>query len=202
MVGSYWGSGSLLDSVEAGEEPLLLMGYGDATGGWRVASITHYETGIASWKQGASTSKLTLLPSHMHEDDDHAPNLRSRVASSCLMDGRRLSPTRSSRSSRTRPPSCRSPSKEIPVDFRMGGDFQIIKSINNMSLFTSPIWCECDKDAINFWPTEELPDWEVVEKHFDSPGNGIMSCFVKSLRRICQLNGWSSTSSSKQLKKK
>lgn len=189
MVGHYWGSGSILDEVESGEIPLDLMGYGDATGGWRAASITHFESGIASWKQGVSVSKHTLLPSHMMEFDDHAANLRKR-AKPVFAGWQKIIDSKVLRFF-PRTAADVQLAKETRVDFRFAGDFQIIKSINNMSLYTHPIWCECDHAAITYWPKEELPNWEAVLKYFDKPGKGIMACVVKSLRRICELNGWS-----------
>ena len=189
MVGYHWGTGSLLPAVEAGKEPLLLMGYGDATGGWRAASVTHYETGIASWAARSSVSKLTLLPSHMHEGDDHAPNLRTH--GKIVFDGWQKLINAKALKFFPRTSADLQIAKETSIDFRMAGDFQIIKSVNNMSLYTSPIWCECDSTAINFWPSEPLSDWAAVLNHFTSPGDGIVPCVVKTLKRSCSLSGWS-----------
>ena len=189
MVGHYWGTGSLLPEVEAGTEPINLMGYGDATGGWRAASITHFESGIASWKAGVSVSKHTLLPSHMMEFDDHAPNLRRRGKP--VFEGWQSIINSKKLRFFPRTTADIQLAKEISCEFNFAGDFQIIKAINNMSLYTHPIWCECDHTAITHWPAEPLPDWEAVLNYFEKPGDGIMPCVIKSLKRICQLNGYS-----------
>ena len=189
MVAFYWGSGSLLPQVESGEVPLDLMGYGDATGGWRAASVSHFETGICSWDQGVASSKLTLLPCHMMEKDDHASNLRAN-AKPVFEGWQQIIKTKTLRFF-PRTNADVQLAKVCRTDFRMAGDFQILKSINNMSLYTSPIWCECDKAAINYWPEKDLPNWEAILKYFNMPGKGITACVVKSLARICQLNGWS-----------
>ena len=77
----------------------------------------------------------------------------------------------------------------MPTDFTFAGDFQILKSINNMSLYTSPIWCTCEK--LTLWPSEPLKDWSAVLAYFDKPGHGAKPCVVKSLRRMCELAGYS-----------
>jgi hypothetical protein len=184
LVGHYWSSGALLKSVTEGEEKLLLLGYGDATGGWRAAAVSHFETGIGSWQNGRSASKVTLMPSHLYEGDDHAPNLRARAKQvfdgwqTIINDGKiRFFPKTSADIQIA---------KEKTTAFRFSGDFQIIKSINNMSLYTSAIWCECSGTKLNQWPGEPLPSWAAALLWLDKA-----KCVIKSLQRICALNGWS-----------
>ena len=78
MVVDHWAAVS--SDVKQGTRPLLIGGFGDATGGWRGSSITHFELGICSWedkdiKQG---SKSNLLPTALAEGDDGAESLRLR----------------------------------------------------------------------------------------------------------------------------
>ena len=185
LVAHYWSAGALLETVTKGSEKLLLMGYGDATGGWRAASVTHFETGIGSWKNGRSASKVTLMPCHLYEGDDHGPNLRARARN--VFDGwQKLITAAKLRFF----PATDAPIqivKEVSIAFRFAGDFQIVKSINNMSLYTSAIWCECEGKALNSFADKPLATWAEVETYLAKSAR----CVIKSLRRICQLNGYS-----------
>ena len=85
MAADRWAAVS--SDVKDGRRPMLVAGFGDATGGWRGSSITHFEVGIASWeaKDIKQTSKSALLPAALAEGDDGADNLRLRFEPT--MDG-------------------------------------------------------------------------------------------------------------------
>eukprot|EP00965_Chrysotila_dentata_P122863 4060661-Pleurochrysis_carterae.AAC.1 len=79
MLAFYWGP-ALRPGVVDGTERCLIVGFGDATGGWCNEPVTHFEIGIGSWAQGRSTSKITLLSAHVCEGKDDALTLRSRCS--------------------------------------------------------------------------------------------------------------------------
>eukprot|EP00965_Chrysotila_dentata_P140788 4654083-Pleurochrysis_carterae.AAC.1 len=80
--------------------------------------------------------------------------------------------------------------KDVDIDVRFSGDFQIIKAINNMSPYTSAIWCMCQGAGLRQFCQGPLSSWEEVcarwaDVDFDA------CCEIKTLTRVCHLNGYS-----------
>ena len=181
MVADHWDA--ISSDVKEGRRPLLVAGFGDATGGWRGASITHFETGIASWeskdiKQG---SKLNLLPTALGEGGDDADNLRLRfqpVADgyNSLADGTPLE---------VNLPSGR---RSVPMGFTFCGDLQIHKAILGMSKFTSAVFCCCDHDTTGMFVICSVPasSWVEVLAFYARSG-----CVIKTPETVCELNHYS-----------
>lgn len=71
-----WREGAISEEVVSGTRPLMLMLFGDATGGWRGSPITHIEWGIASMQSGLGCSKNALQPCFLGEGKDSTPTLR------------------------------------------------------------------------------------------------------------------------------
>ena len=184
-VAHYWPS-AIRPDVVSGEEPLLLMGYGDATGGFRGAGVSHFEHGVASFASGRPPSKISLLPMCLYEGDDHFANLYAKSSKLFTAWQKLINLGEISFFPKT--------SAEIQLrktaktKFRFSGDFQILKSLNNMSLYTGPIWCTCQGDELNYWPPNEMANWAAVEHHLTKSNH---KCVIKSLRKICELNGYS-----------
>ena len=168
---------------------LLACGFGDATGGWRGSSITHFEAGIGSWeskgdaqiKQG---SKATLLPVALGEGDDGAENLRLRFenVAAGFNDLASGAPLKVALPSGTR---------DVPLEFTFCGDFQIIKAILGMSKYTSVIWCLCNHEETGMYrgltpPHLGLRCWNGSMEWFDE-----IDCVVKTEEKVCELNHYS-----------
>ena len=160
---------------------MLVAGFGDATGGWRGSSITHFELGICSWEDEdvKQVSKSNLLPAALAEGDDGVENLRLRfqpvadgfdeLASGKPLDvelstGRRV---------------------QVPIDFTFCGDFQIHKAILGMSKYTSAIFCGCEADTTGLFKFKPTPAvfWAEVEAWYNEIG-----CAVKTDEQVCMLN--------------
>ena len=179
MTADHWAG--ISEDVKEGRRAMLVAAFGDATGGWRGSSITHFELAICSWedKDIKQCSKSNLLPAALAEGDDGAESLRIRfqsvadgfdaLASGVPLDvelstGRRI---------------------QVPIDFTFCGDFQIHKAILGMSTYTSAIFCGCDKDTTGMFNFKPLPatSWSDCESWFKEIG-----CEVKTDELVCELN--------------
>ena len=181
MVAEHWAG--ISSDVKAGKRKLLIAGFGDATGGWRGSSITHFELGIASWEntEVKQCSKSNLLPAALAEGDDGAENLRLRFQS--VADG--FDDLASGKPLQVDLPSGR---LEVPIDFTFSGDFQIHKAVLGMSKYTSAIWCECTHETTGMFNFRAVPatTWAEVLAWYDTIG-----CVVKTLEKVCELNHYS-----------
>ena len=185
MVADRWESVS--SDVKEGQRPLLLCAFGDATGGWRGSSITHFELGVGSWDSEADAqikqgSKATLLPVALGEGDDGAENLRLRFEK--LTDG--FNDLASGAPLKVNLLS--GPPRDVPTEFTFCGDFQIIKAILGMSKYTSAIWCLCDHDGTGMYRARLDPaaSWAEVLAWFIDIG-----CEVKTEEKVSALNHYS-----------
>ena len=181
MAGMYWSTGVLRRGVTEGTEKLLLVGFGDATGGWNSDSVTHFEVAVGSLKT-ISQSKVTLLNALLCEGKDDAKTLRTKAQPFT----EQLTKLHEEGMINIFPPTDAAVqvAQKVQVRVLFAGDFQIIKAFNNMSSYTSPIWCECE-DINTFSPTTKRT-WKDVLKWYND-----CKCVVKTLQRICELNGWS-----------
>ena len=181
MVADHWDG--ISSTVKEGRRKMLIAGFGDATGGWRGSSITHFELGICSWEDEdiKQCSKSNLLPAALGEGDDGAENLRTRFQP--VADG--FDALASGSPLDVPLPSGR---REVPVDFTFCGDFQIHKAILGMSKYTSAIWCECDHDTTGMFNLRPMPatTWAEVKAWYAEIG-----CTVKTLEKVCELNHYS-----------
>ena len=181
MVSEHWPA--ISSSVKENRQAMLVAGFGDATGGWRGSSITHFELGICSWEaedieQG---SKCNLLPAALGEGDDGVENLRLRFQHTTdgfddLASGKPLDVT------------LPSGKRQVPIEFTFCGDMQIHKAILGMSKFTSAIWCECEHDTTGMFRFRPTPaaTWAEVEAWYLEIG-----CKVKTIEKVCELNHYS-----------
>ena len=182
MASDHWEA--ISQDVKEGRRSLLVAGFGDATGGWRGSSITHFELGLCSWedkdiKQG---SKSNLLPAALAEGDDGADNLRVRFQP--VADG--FDSLASGRPLAVILPSGRT--IDVPIDFTFCGDFQIHKAILGMSKYTSAIWCMCDHETTGMFRFRDVPavSYAEVLRWYDEIG-----CVMKTLEKVCELNHFS-----------
>ena len=187
MVQMYWGTGALRRGVLEGTEKLMIVGFGDATSGWNGDPITHFELGIGSFGTARAQSKVTLLNSLLCSGKDDAKTIRTKAKP--FTD--ELTRLHGLSELTIFPPTTAAVqlAKKVPITVRFAGDFQIVKALNGMSSYSSAIWCECSEDQLLKFPTEkELPmrNFKEVLKWYKK-----VKCVVKTLERVCQLNGWS-----------
>ena len=181
MAADHWVG--ISSDVKERKRPLLVAGFGDATGGWRGSSITHFELGLCSWENTdvKQCSKSNLLPAALAEGDDGAENLRVRFQP--VADG-----FDSLASGKPLTVELQSGRLEVPMDFTFCGDFQIHKAILGMSKYTSAIWCECDHDTTGMFRFRPMPatTWAEVLVWYNEIG-----CVVKTTEKVCELNHYS-----------
>ena len=173
----YWDA--LEPAVQEGKKELLLVLTGDATGGWRGASVTHGEIGIGSFVKGKALSKLAALPVWLMEGDDSAENLRTRAAIVfeqynqlkhkgyliVCIGGREI---------------------RLTIKLLISADFQFFKAISKMSKYTSAVWCECTPDNIYKYPTWLAKVWNDCVAFYRS-----IECVLKTLKSMCEMNHYS-----------
>eukprot|EP00965_Chrysotila_dentata_P107148 3540632-Pleurochrysis_carterae.AAC.1 len=69
------------------------------------------------------------------------------------------------------------PGKNVDIDVRSSGDFQIPKALNNMLPYASAIWCECEGAALRSFTFAPLASWaDVLARSAD---NGAAPCRIK-----------------------
>ena len=181
MVVDHWAG--LSSNVKDGSRPLLVAGFGDATGGWRGSSITHFELGLCSWESTdvKQCSKSNLLPAALAEGDDGAENLRLRFQP--VADG--FNDLASGKPLDVELPSGR---RQVQMDFTFCGDFQIHKAVLGMSKYTSTIFCSCDEDTTGIFKFRSMPatTWADVVAWYAE-----IDCVVKTIEKVCEYNHWS-----------
>lgn len=177
LVEHYWDA--LDAAVQQQEKELMFVLTGDATGGWRGDSITHGEIGIGSFEKGKALSKLAALPVWLQEGEDSAENLRSRA-------GRVFEQYNKLKRKGEITVTIKGVAITLRIKVLTSADFQFFKAINNMSKYTSAVWCTCLLDNMYKYPDWEATTWDDCLSFYHSIG-----CELKTLKTICELNHWS-----------
>ena len=183
MLTQYWGP-AIRRGVRDGTEKLLIVAFGDATGGWGGEPITHFEIGIGSFAETRAQSKVTLQHALVCAGKDDAKTIRARAQP--FTDGLMQMHEKGELRIFPRTEASIQVEKKVPIDVRMAGDFQIIKAMNNQSPYTSAIFCECSDDKLFEFPSKPVADYKAVLKWIEK-----QKCVVKTLERVCHFNGYS-----------
>ena len=110
---------------------MLIVAFGDATGGWGGEPITHFEIGIGSFAENRAQSKVTLQHALVCAGKDDAKTIRARARP--FTDGLMQMHEKGELRIFPRTEAAIQVAKKVPIDVRMAGDFQIIKAMNNQS---------------------------------------------------------------------
>ena len=177
LVEHYWDA--LDPRVRDLEIPLVVIVTGDATGGWRGASVTHAEAALGSWAKGKGQSRLTVLPLYIMEGDDSATNLRNRAAPSAEAYNKLKRKGTITVTIKGKPIT-------LPLTLLVSADFQFHKAALNMSKYRSAIWTMDDEDVWYRLPEKKAVTWADCLAFFKEIGSEL-----KTLKDICELNHWS-----------